>query len=171
MKLGRGFAVKTARVQHETRIELTGEVGSWIQHIEAAGCITEIIDWKMRAFIPNDEQAGPAAIESLIAAFGSKRPAVTQPAQSSRQGDEYPEAINTEGLKALYDVLGGDDALALEIHEVVLTTKKADWHGNLFKEREIQGAIATALRQREQRLLEHDPRRVFAVVKEQGEYR
>lgn len=53
----------------------------------------------------------------------------------------YPASINSAAKRALYDNLGQDEGLAVAIDEDIRQTKKADWRGNMFKEREVRRAI------------------------------
>jgi len=99
---------------------------------------------------------------------------------------EYPAAINTGVLRALYDNLeesvafavretpesyGADGALtaretlALALDRAIRAVKKADWRGNRFKEREVRNTI-------EELLGENDAlvERIFEIVKAQREY-
>jgi len=54
----------------------------------------------------------------------------------------YPAAINSAAKRALFDNLGKDEALAVAVDDDIRRTKKADWRGNMFKEREVRRAIA-----------------------------
>lgn len=63
---------------------------------------------------------------------------VTQPEQS---GANYPTTINTQAKRALYDNLGKDEVLVTKIDSAIRYTKKADWIGDRFKEREIANAV------------------------------
>ena len=60
------------------------------------------------------------------------------------QGDTknpYPSSIDTPAKRALFDNLGSDEVLANKIDAAIRYTKKADWVGDRFKEREITNAI------------------------------
>ncbi|MGB3533690.1 MAG: HsdR family type I site-specific deoxyribonuclease [Microcoleaceae cyanobacterium] len=57
----------------------------------------------------------------------------------------YPDSINTDAKRSLYDNLEQNEPLALKINQAVRTTKKADWIGNKFKEKEVKIAIAKVL--------------------------
>ena len=59
---------------------------------------------------------------------------VLKPAEAS---SDYPASINTGPKRSLYDNLGEDEELVLIIDKTIQQTKKADWVGNRFKEREI----------------------------------
>ena len=54
----------------------------------------------------------------------------------------YPAMINSAAKRALFDNLGKDEVLAVAVDEDIRRTKKADWRGNIFKEREVRRAIA-----------------------------
>ena len=54
----------------------------------------------------------------------------------------YPAGINGAAKRALFDNLGKDEALAVAVDDDIRRTKKADWRGNIFKEREVRRAIA-----------------------------
>ncbi len=53
----------------------------------------------------------------------------------------YPLSINRPALRALYDNLERDEALALLIDEAVRRVRKDGWRGNRIKEREVRNAI------------------------------
>ncbi|WP_008318200.1 type I restriction endonuclease subunit R [Leptolyngbya sp. PCC 6406] len=55
--------------------------------------------------------------------------------------DSYPTSLDTPAKRSLYDNLGQNEALALRIDTAVRYTKKADWIGNKFKEREVARAV------------------------------
>ncbi|AKH21762.1 type I restriction endonuclease subunit R [Sedimenticola thiotaurini] len=54
---------------------------------------------------------------------------------------DYPPSMDTSAKRALYDNLGKDEVLATRIDGAIRYTKKADWVGDRFKEREIANAI------------------------------
>jgi len=77
----------------------------------------------------------------------------------------YPKTINTPAKRALYDNLESDENLALRIDKVVKNTKKDDFRGNIFKERELEIAICSALGD-----TGYDAKQLFGLVKIQDEY-
>ncbi|MEZ5759095.1 MAG: type I restriction endonuclease subunit R [Emcibacteraceae bacterium] len=78
--------------------------------------------------------------------------------------DEHPDAIDTPGKKAIYDNFGQDEALTVAIDAAVRVTKKANWVGNITKEREVAGAIYEVVK--DEKLV--DP--ILELVKNQHEY-
>jgi type I restriction enzyme R subunit len=78
----------------------------------------------------------------------------------------YPDSINTPAKRALYDNLGQDEVLAVRIDTAVRYTKKADWIGNKFKEREVANAV-----REESASYNIDISQVMKLLKEQDEYK
>lgn len=56
-------------------------------------------------------------------------------------GGNYPAPVNSPGKRALFDNLDQDEALTVAVDYDIRRTKKADWRGNIFKEREVMRAI------------------------------
>ena len=93
-----------------------------------------------------------------------------QVAQLSRQvvqpmTTDYPPTLGTPAKKSLYDNLGKDENLTLCIDSAVRETKKEDWVGNCFKEREVAKAIRSAATG-----YNIDLKEVLELVKNQREY-
>src|SRR5471030_779461 len=84
--------------------------------------------------------------------------------QSGSQ-NTYPASVDTLAKRALYDNLGQDEVLVAKIDSAVRNTKKADWYGDRFKEREIAFAIAEEIKGYAVTVAE-----VMALVKAQKEY-
>lgn len=85
---------------------------------------------------------------------------VRKPESSQR----YSPRLDTPAKRAFYDNLGSDEALAVSLDEIIRRTKKADWRGDLIKEREVKRAI---------RSLVSDPdqvEKIFELAKNQPEY-
>jgi len=111
--------------------------------------------------------------------------ALAKKIKNPAQSHHYPLSINSPARRALYDNLKnrpelGDiavesqlvadtkdlaESLAQAIDKVVRNTKKAEWRGNRFKEREVRSAIAKVIGP-------HDAltERIFSIVKHQNEY-
>jgi type I restriction enzyme R subunit len=53
----------------------------------------------------------------------------------------YPSSLDSQAKRAFYDNFGKDEVLAAKIDSAIRFTKKADWVGDRFKEREIANAI------------------------------
>jgi type I restriction enzyme R subunit len=63
---------------------------------------------------------------------------VIRPEQAN---SSYPSSMDSQAKRAFYDNLGNDELLATKIDSAIRYTKKADWVGDRFKEREIANAI------------------------------
>lgn len=57
----------------------------------------------------------------------------------------YPAAIDSAPRRALFDNLDRNEQLAVRVDTAIRQTKKADWRGDRFKEREVRLAIKSAL--------------------------
>ena len=79
-------------------------------------------------------------------------------------GSEYPITVTTAGQKALFDNLGQDEALALEVDRIVRETAQAGWRGNKMKERMLKRRLAETLT--DQDTLD----RIFNIVGSNDEY-
>jgi len=79
-------------------------------------------------------------------------------------GMEYPKSIDTSPKRALYDNLGNDEKLAIALDAEIRQTKKDDWRGNRFKEKEVRFAILKHLKE------EVLTNRIFDLVWNQSEY-
>lgn len=78
---------------------------------------------------------------------------------------DYPQSMDSLAKRALYDNLGKDELLVIRIDTAIRHTKKADWVGNRFKEKELRNAI-----KRELGGTEYDLEALFELVKMQREY-
>lgn len=94
-----------------------------------------------------------------IRALASK---VTKPEQG---GSSYPATMDTQAKRALYDNLGQDEVLTTKIDTAIRYTKKADWIGDRFKEREIANAV-----REETNGYDLDIKQVMELAKSQKDY-
>ncbi|UUM71588.1 HsdR family type I site-specific deoxyribonuclease [Aeromonas hydrophila] len=88
---------------------------------------------------------------------------VKRPASGGAQ--TYPASVDTSAKRALYDNLGCDEVLVTKIDTAVRYTKKADWLGDRFKEREVAFAIAEEIKEYDVTVAD-----VMTLVKAQPEY-
>lgn len=80
----------------------------------------------------------------------------------------YPPTVNTPGKRALYDNIVQDEVLVAKIDAAIRYTKKADWLGDRFKEREIANAIREELNGID---IDKDIENIMALIRVQKEYR
>jgi len=64
---------------------------------------------------------------------------VLKPQSSSDH--RYPSSVDSAAKRALYDNFGQDEVLVTKLDAAIRYTKKADWVGDRFKERELANAI------------------------------
>jgi len=77
----------------------------------------------------------------------------------------YPASISSPALRALFDNLDRNEALAVQVDTAIRNVKKASWRGNRFKEREVRIAIKSVLGGDGARVDE-----IFEIVKSQRDY-
>ncbi len=77
----------------------------------------------------------------------------------------YPASVDTLAKRAFYDNFGKDQQLVAIIDTTIRHTKKADWSGDHFKERELKNALSKKLNS-----YDIDLDKVMELAKEQREY-
>ena len=80
------------------------------------------------------------------------------------QPDDTPKSLNTKAKLALYNNLGKNEALVLQVNDVVIDSKQDGWRGNQAKENQIKQAIFEVVNDVE------EVERIFAIVKQQSDY-
>ena len=95
---------------------------------------------------------------------------LTRKVAGKQENSTYPASIDTPTLQALYDNLGGNATLALQLDEKIRAVKKADWRGNRFKEQRVRNAIASVLQEQPHGTSLPDVETVFELVKNQNDY-
>ncbi len=124
--------------------------------IEYRAYLERIVELTRKAKMPETESSYPSSIDSpsLRALFDNledKKPATAREPPPT----DYPTEWNVRARTA--------KALALD--RIIRETKKADWRGNRFKERELRNAIRSQLGGDEEVV-----NRVFEIVKAQRDY-
>jgi type I restriction enzyme, R subunit len=89
---------------------------------------------------------------------------LTRKVNNPATGATYPATIDTAAKRALYDNLGKDEGLTTVIDADIRKTKKDDWRGNKFKEKQVRNAIRKHLS--DDWLIEL----IFDLVRNQHEY-
>jgi len=79
----------------------------------------------------------------------------------------YPDAMNTAAKRALYDTVGGDEALAVALDEAIRDSKRDDWRGHPMKERAVRRSLAQVVAEASGR---YDVDELLEIVKAQHEY-
>ena len=78
--------------------------------------------------------------------------------------EETPEKLDTPGKRALYNNLGNNEELALQVNEAVTKYRPDGWRGNEAKERVIKNVLYQELADT------NEVERIFLIIKAQGEY-
>ena len=80
------------------------------------------------------------------------------------QAADTPVSLNTPAKKALFNNLASNEALAIEIDEIVKKVKPNGWRGSIPKENIIKGELFKILNDKD------EVERVFVIIKAQAEY-
>jgi type I restriction enzyme, R subunit len=83
---------------------------------------------------------------------------------SAGKAVDVPAQLKTAAQRALYNNLGKNEALALQIHDAILYVKPDGWKGIEPKERIIMAALYGILQDKQ------EVERIFGIVKQQAEY-
>jgi hypothetical protein len=103
---------------------------------------------------------GPVEYEAYLA----RVVALTKQVHNPTGGMAYPRSLDTRAKRALYDNLGQDEQLAVDIDYEIRSTKKDGWRGNRIKEREVRYVIRRHVPD------EAEAERILELVKNQSEY-
>lgn len=82
---------------------------------------------------------------------------------------DYPSSINTNAKRALFDNLGRNEAMAIELDNKILTTKKDGWRDNIQKSKAVRNEITDVLKSYGISD-DNEIHRIFDLVKNQREY-
>lgn len=121
---------------------------------EMSALLTELIELRRKKAIEYQEYL------EKIRQLAKK---VIKPDSGTEQ--RYPESINTPAKRSLFDNLGQDEILANRIDAAIRYTKKADWIGDRFKEREVANAIREEIKGTELDIVQ-----ILELAKAQREY-
>ncbi len=90
---------------------------------------------------------------------------LTREVQGGPTAATYPRSLDTPALRALYDNLGQDEALALRVDKAVRASLQDAWRENAMKTRKVELSIKAVLADDEERTA-----RTLELVKSQNEY-
>jgi len=83
---------------------------------------------------------------------------------STGQAESMPEQINTPGLRALYNNLGQNEPLAIQIDYAMKQSRPDSWRGVQAKEQVIKASLYGVLQDFD------EVERIFLIVYQQPEY-
>ncbi|HHT9137879.1 MAG TPA: type I restriction enzyme subunit R domain-containing protein, partial [Candidatus Wunengus sp. YC60] len=94
---------------------------------------------------------------------------LTRRVRKPNTSTEYPDSINTNAKRALYDNLNENEALANELDQKILTTKRDRWRDTKIKLKEVELVVKEDLEQ--YGITEKsEVQRIFDLVKNQKDY-
>lgn len=135
---------------------------------------------KLLAAIIKERKANAISYEEYL-----KRIAALAKQVNEGKSEETPEVLKTPAQRALYNNLGKNENLAMQVDEAVKSVKRDGWRGNLPKEREIKAEIFKILSNYQENIeknlsrenlaeygnkTENDVEYVFKIIREQKEY-
>ncbi len=142
--------------------------------------IAEAIENNVRSKIIKDHLLDPAYFETMSKLLDElikfrKQNAIDYEAYLQKIADlakqvmtgkanNTPPSLNTKAKRALYNNLGQNESLALQIDAAVLVSKSDGWRGNQAKENQIKKAIWKIVND------VNEVERIFAIVKQQNDY-
>ena len=142
--------------------------------------VAETIENNVRSKIINEHLNDPAFYEKMSALLDEiikfrKEQAdkyeeylnrIAELAKRVEAGKDYdtPEMLDTRGKRAIWNNLGQDEALALEIDATVRDVRPDGWRGVRAREQIIKAALYDVLQDAA------EVERIFRVIKAQGEY-
>ena len=94
--------------------------------------------------------------------------ALSRKVKKPNTATEYPASLNTNAKRALYDNLGKNEELAIELDHKIMTTKKDVWRDNKIKTREVEYVIKEVLDTFQ--IKEPDVAYIIELVKNQKDY-
>lgn len=83
---------------------------------------------------------------------------------SAGQAEDAPKSLDTAGKRALFNNLGGDEALAIKIAETVLEIRPDEWRGIPAREMVIKAGLYGILQDVD------EVERIFQIIRAQGEF-
>jgi type I restriction enzyme R subunit len=126
------------------------------------GAVAETIENNVRKLIINEQPINPkyyekmsdlldALIRQRKSQAGDYRQYLEQIAELTRKvknpvvGSVYPASLDSSAKRALYDNLGKDEALALDVDKAIYQSRQHDWRSNTHKVRRVMLAIRSVL--------------------------
>lgn len=89
-----------------------------------------------------DRQKGVLSYKELLDEYIKLAKNVDHP----EENEDYPESVrHSKAMQALCDNVGGDEALAIELHKAVMDSKMSGFRGDSIKERRIKRVLFAIL--------------------------
>ncbi len=85
-------------------------------------------------------------------------------------GTTYPATISTPAMKALYDQLDSEEALAESLHQAILTNRQHGWRDNRIKRKRVERAISEVLEESNSAIERSFSAALMDLIEAQSEY-
>ena len=156
-----------------TQRRLAKQRGGIIWHTQGSGKTLTMV-WlstvnpkyyeKMSAILDKliqDRQKGVLSYKELLDEYIKLAKNVDHP----EENEDYPESVrHSKAMQALYDNVGGDEVLAIELHKAVMDSKMSGFRGDSIKERRIKRALFAILND------DTEVERLYKIIEKQEEY-
>jgi type I restriction enzyme, R subunit len=83
--------------------------------------------------------------------------------------NEYPSSINTQGKRALYDILDKEVEISLVMDNAIIYGKHDNWEGHPQKEKHLKNQVVKPVLEKYHKSEKLEP--VFDIIKKQREYK
>jgi len=83
--------------------------------------------------------------------------------------NEYPSSINTQGKRALYDILDKEVEISLVMDQAIIYGKHDNWEGHPQKEKHLKNQVVKPVLEKYHKSEKLEP--VFDIIKKQREYK
>ncbi len=108
-----------------------------------------------------DRRQGVLSYKELLEAYIK----LAKNVEHTEQDEDYPESIRrSKAMQALFDNNGGDEALAIKLHNAVMSSKMSGFRGDSIKENRIKRALFTILND------DAEVERLYKIIEKQEEY-
>lgn len=108
-----------------------------------------------------DRQKGVLSYKELLDEYIKLAKNVDHP----EENEDYPESVRySKAMQALYDNVGEDEVLAIELHKAVMNSKMSGFRGDSIKERRIKRALFAILND------DAEVERLYKIIEKQEEY-
>lgn len=111
------------------------------------------------------EESAEDSVLSDVAEGGKVKSKLAKNVDHPEENEDYPESVRySKAMQALYDNVGGDEVLAIELHKAVMNSKMSGFRGDSIKERRIKRALFAILND------DAEVERLYKIIEKQEEY-
>ena len=178
---------KISDFENKTLVELIVKLGADAENTPEAGrkkkqeAVAETIENNVRKVIIEESQANPKYYEKMsrlldeiiqqrkletlaYQEYLKKIMELAERVVSPTKSADYPTILTTSAQRALYDNLGSDAAMALEVDTIIHSNKLDGWRDGGIKEKRLSLAVNKVVQN------EEATKELMKIIKAQSEY-